>query len=125
VDYAASKFAVTGYMEALRQELYDTGVHASMVFPGLINTGMFDGVLHSFPYLTPPLEIENVAQAMLDILESNRSQEVPLPFYVRPTPILRCLPVEINDWVHRWTGSTNDLKSFKGTLSEKKLKERE
>jgi short-subunit dehydrogenase len=38
--YAASKFAVTGFMDVLRQELRGTGVYASTVFPERVDTPM-------------------------------------------------------------------------------------
>ncbi len=38
--YCASKFAVRGYTEALRQELRDTGVRAVTVYPGGVRTNI-------------------------------------------------------------------------------------
>ena len=38
--YCATKFAVVGFTEALRVELFGTGVSASLVMPGLIDTPM-------------------------------------------------------------------------------------
>jgi short-subunit dehydrogenase len=38
--YCASKFAVRGYTEALRQELRGTGVHAAVVHPGGVKTNI-------------------------------------------------------------------------------------
>jgi NAD(P)-dependent dehydrogenase (short-subunit alcohol dehydrogenase family) len=38
--YCASKFAVRGYTDALRQELRDTGVHAACVHPGGVRTNI-------------------------------------------------------------------------------------
>ncbi len=38
--YCASKFAVRGYTEALRQELRDTNVHAVVVHPGGVRTNI-------------------------------------------------------------------------------------
>jgi len=38
--YCASKFAVVGMTEALRVELFGTGVNVSLVMPGVINTPM-------------------------------------------------------------------------------------
>jgi NADP-dependent 3-hydroxy acid dehydrogenase YdfG len=39
-DYCASKFAVRGYTEALRQELRGTGVRAAVVHPGGVKTNI-------------------------------------------------------------------------------------
>jgi short-subunit dehydrogenase len=38
--YAASKFAVRGFSEALRHELEDTGIGVSVVHPGYVRTGI-------------------------------------------------------------------------------------
>jgi NAD(P)-dependent dehydrogenase (short-subunit alcohol dehydrogenase family) len=38
--YAASKFAVRGFSEALRMELQGTPVHMTIVYPGVTNTNM-------------------------------------------------------------------------------------
>lgn len=46
-DYCASKFAVVGFDESVRNELNrlgKTGVKTTVVCPYYINTGMFDGV---------------------------------------------------------------------------------
>lgn len=93
-DYCASKYAVTGFMEALRQELGDK-LYVSTIFPGLVQTGMFDGVKHSLEYLTPSLETIRVAKEMVALLERKSSQEVVIPVYGRLTPLLKMLPVEV------------------------------
>ena len=51
VDYCASKHAAVGFMEALRVELKRLGssVCTTIICPGIINTGMFDGATSSFP----------------------------------------------------------------------------
>ncbi|MGH7838051.1 MAG: SDR family NAD(P)-dependent oxidoreductase [Candidatus Binataceae bacterium] len=41
--YCASKFAVVGLTEALRVELYGSGVRVALVMPGVINTPMTQG----------------------------------------------------------------------------------
>ncbi|MGH7947634.1 MAG: SDR family NAD(P)-dependent oxidoreductase, partial [Candidatus Binataceae bacterium] len=38
--YCATKFAVVGFTEALRMELFGTAVSASLVMPGLVDTPM-------------------------------------------------------------------------------------
>lgn len=39
--YCASKFAITAFTDALRQELYGTGIHVSMVMPNSTDTPLF------------------------------------------------------------------------------------
>jgi hypothetical protein len=41
--YCASKFAVVGLTEALRVELYGSGIRLSLVMPGVIDTPMAHG----------------------------------------------------------------------------------
>ncbi len=46
-DYCASKFAIFGFDESLRNELIrlgKDGVHTTVVCPYFIKTGMFEGV---------------------------------------------------------------------------------
>ncbi|MEO8935692.1 MAG: SDR family oxidoreductase [Burkholderiaceae bacterium] len=38
--YSPSKFAMTGFFEALRTELIDTGVAVTIIFPGVVATGI-------------------------------------------------------------------------------------
>ena len=44
--YNASKFAVRGYTEALRQELHDTSIHVACVHPGGIRTNITRNARH-------------------------------------------------------------------------------
>lgn len=43
--YSATKFAVVGFTEALRIELVGSGITASLVMPGVIDTPMADGAI--------------------------------------------------------------------------------
>jgi NADP-dependent 3-hydroxy acid dehydrogenase YdfG len=45
--YCATKFAVTGLTEAVRTELYGTGINVSLVMPGLVDTPMATGAMQS------------------------------------------------------------------------------
>jgi NAD(P)-dependent dehydrogenase (short-subunit alcohol dehydrogenase family) len=49
VPYAAAKFAVRGFSEALRMDLYETGLKITVVYPGPVATNIF---INS-PQLTP------------------------------------------------------------------------
>lgn len=44
--YAATKFAVHAVTEGLRQELHDDGVRVTVVAPGLVDSGLFEGQEH-------------------------------------------------------------------------------
>lgn len=116
-DYCATKFAVNGLIESLRQELSNTNVCVSCIFPGLAKTGMFTGVKHSYEWLTPELEIENVANAILDCLESMQSREVIMPIYARLLPLLKMFPIELSDLFKNYIAN-DDFKGFKFSLSQ-------
>ena len=45
--YSASKFALQGWLEALRTELYDTGVHVMWVSPGFTASNIRNAALNS------------------------------------------------------------------------------
>ncbi|GAB2916891.1 SDR family oxidoreductase [Rhodococcus aerolatus] len=59
--YVASKFAVTGFAETLRQEVAADGVRVAVVEPGFVDTPLAAGVSH--PDLVP-LDAEDVADAV-------------------------------------------------------------
>jgi short-subunit dehydrogenase len=40
--YCASKFALRGFAQALRQECSGSGIHVSIINPGMVRTGFFD-----------------------------------------------------------------------------------
>lgn len=61
--YAASKFAINGFMQVLRQELRGSGVKVSMIFPGRIDTPMIDFV--DCPAITAKVSPEKVADGVL------------------------------------------------------------
>lgn len=75
--YVASKFAVTGLMEVLRQELRGTGVHVSTVFPSRTDTPMIAGL--SVPLISAKLPPEQVAGAIVRAILT-RQAEVYVPY---------------------------------------------
>ena len=83
---------------------------------------MFTGVSHSNDWLTPKLSPLEVSQTMLRILEKKECQDVHVPFYSRFVPLLRLLPIEVNDLVHELVGANKDLAGFQHSVSDKKLK---
>ena len=75
--YAASKFGLRGYSEAVRRELRPQGVHVSLVSPGFIRTPMTSSL--RFPMPGP----EIVARAVSSLLLRPR-REMVVPSLYRP-----------------------------------------
>ncbi|RUS71132.1 hypothetical protein EGW08_021111 [Elysia chlorotica] len=76
VDYCTSKFAATGFSEALNLELRDigvTGVNITTVHPYLVDNAMFAGATTRFPSLFPPVPEEYLSEKILAAVLSNRS----------------------------------------------------
>jgi len=69
--YCASKFAVRGMAQALRDECSRNNVRVTIINPGMVNSAFFDG-LDFVPGEDPEnyLQPEDVAQAVAYILES-------------------------------------------------------
>ncbi len=77
--YCATKFALVGLTDSLRQELKGTGVKCTIVNPGYISTGMFEG--SKPPFITRWLDPQKVADALLQGVKKNKG-EVFMPRFV-------------------------------------------
>jgi len=114
VDYCASKFAVVGFMEALRLEhlhLGITNVQFTTVMPYYINTGMFDGVKSVFPF--PILTVDYAVNGIVKGVLTNQV-EVILPPTLRVRFFMHLLPLSVGDYVGNWLGIARSMDSFKG-----------
>ncbi|GGO02779.1 SDR family NAD(P)-dependent oxidoreductase [Saccharibacillus kuerlensis] len=83
--YAASKHAVLGFMNSLRQELHGSGIAVSSINPGPIDTPFFETadpggsyIQNVSRFILPP---EKVAREMVRIMETRRD-EIDLPRYL-------------------------------------------
>lgn len=114
-DYSASKWAAVGFTESLRGELRADGsrVNTLVVCPYYINTGMFDGVQTKFPRLLPILEETDVADRVLDAVESGREQLV-MPPLARLVPGVRLLPTRAFDTIMDFLGINQTMDHFTG-----------
>lgn len=70
--YVASKFALTGLMDVLRQELHGTGVHALTVLPGRVDTPMIEHL--KVPIISKKISPERVARAILGGIRRRRPE---------------------------------------------------
>lgn len=75
--YAASKYALTGFMDVLRQELHGTGVYASTIFPERVDTPMIDNL--ALPLMSRRLPPSAVAGAVIKAIRQRR-REIILSF---------------------------------------------
>lgn len=74
--YAATKFGVAGFTEAVKIELQGTGVEISSVFPAITNTALADGLgnLRGMPRMEP----DDIAREIVRGLEHPKL-EIPAP----------------------------------------------
>jgi len=97
--YVASKFALTGCTEILRQELRRTGVGVTTVLPGRVDTPMIQNL--SVPPVSPKIPAERVARAVLRAIRRRRA-EVVIPFAGPKLLIIASsLWAPLGDWVVR------------------------
>jgi NAD(P)-dependent dehydrogenase (short-subunit alcohol dehydrogenase family) len=103
-SYSASKHAVLGLTRSLRWELAGTGVRATVVMPGVIDTEMTASMPRPKGLALPPVPASAVGDAVVSALRSGKP-EVFVPAAV--TPLARLLSVlgpRTGDWVKRATG---------------------
>lgn len=74
--YCASKHAVVGFSDALRSDLWGTGVGVTTVCPNLVNTGMFNmdvrgaGLVYKIVGISP----ERVSEAVVKAVKKNKAE---------------------------------------------------
>lgn len=82
--YCATKFALVGFAEALRDEVIGRGVQVALVCPGTTDTEFFvnaeRGKLPGAERLTPALSPERVARAICDSAQDGRYRRIVPPF---------------------------------------------
>lgn len=102
--YAASKFAVIGFSNALRLELADQGVYVTTVNPGPIATNFFDTADPSGQYLEKigrfTLQPDQVAKKVVALIGTNK-RELNLPWTLNVAYLFYTLFPEIGDWLAR------------------------
>ncbi len=86
--YSATKHAVVGLSDSLRQELRGSGIQVTVVMPIGVNTELYSGVPQMRGLKTP--EPEDVAEAIVEALQTGRF-EVYVPKSMRATIRLTAL----------------------------------
>ncbi len=105
--YAASKFGLHGFTEALRREIAIYGIHVSGVYPGGVETefGEKAGIKRKTRIKTPDwmrLTADRVAQETLQLIRRPRRQVI-LPSYLSLVVWLNRFSPALVDWMlQRW-----------------------
>ncbi len=82
--YSATKFGLRGFAMGLRQDLADSGVGVSCVFPGPIeDAGMFADTGISLPRFAGRRRPDDVADAVVQAIERNRGEVDVAPLAMR------------------------------------------
>ena len=111
--YSATKFGLRGFALGLREDLRDTGVGVSTVFPGFISdAGMFHESGAKLPGYVAMKTPEDVAAAVVRAIERNRAEidVAPLPLRLG-TAVAGLLP-ELSGRVQRRLGSLEIAESM-------------
>jgi all-trans-retinol dehydrogenase (NAD+) len=87
--YCATKWAFIGITDGIRQELKGTGVNFTIVNPGYINTGMFEGT--TVPLITHWQDPQKVADAMVEAVKKNRAEICVPRFIIHLAALTRAL----------------------------------
>lgn len=104
--YCATKFAVVGFGEALRQEWHGSGVEVTTICPGFVRTELIAG-------MRPPagserllmIDPEQVAASVVKALAAGRSRTVSVPAHLVPSvKTFKLLPESLRDRVFRAVG---------------------
>ncbi|KAF0559073.1 NADP-binding protein [Gigaspora margarita] len=123
-DYCASKAALIGFHETLRRELdnqYNAkNVHTTLVCPGKMKTGMFDGSTVRFPFLTPSMATLEVVKPIITALDKNQGQDIFIPFYVNILALLRFLPPFVQDLLYKMNDGDHSMSKWKGKYNKNK-----
>lgn len=69
--YVSAKFALTGFLEVLRQELHGTGISVTNIMPGRVDTPMVGHL--RFHWISPKMPPEHVARGVVSALKRPRA----------------------------------------------------
>ena len=98
VPYVTAKFAMTGFMEVLRQEMHGKGIYVSNVLPGRVDTALISNL--KVHWIQPKMPPEAVARAVLRAIEK-RKPEVIVPSLAILYHYIHTFSPLLSDWFAR------------------------
>jgi uncharacterized protein len=104
--YAATKFGLRGFAQALREDMRPLGIGVSTVLPGFIrDAGMFHDAGAKLPAYVGTKTPEDVANAVVSAIERNRAEVEVAPLGVRLGATITSLAPELAASVQRKLGA--------------------
>jgi short-subunit dehydrogenase len=104
--YSAAKFGLRGFAGALREDLRDSGVGVSTIFPGFIrDAGMFADSGVKLPPGVGTRTPEDVARAVVRAIERNRGEVDVAPLALRLSTVFAGVAPEAANRLGRLLGS--------------------
>ena len=94
-DYSASKFALTGFLDALRQEMLGSEITITNFYPYYINTGLFEGFQPKLGFILPTLDAKDVVETMFTSIMAEHKEVYinPIIYWLKTLGLL--LPLNI------------------------------
>lgn len=99
--YVATKFAVTGFVEVLRQEMKKYGIKVSTIFPARIDTPMIQNI--AVPAASPKVPPRKVAQAIVRAIRYNKAETLVPWFGAKLLLIINIISTRFADWLVKVT----------------------
>jgi short-subunit dehydrogenase len=119
--YAATKYGLRGFALGLREDLRDSGVGVSTVFPGFIkDAGMFHESGAKLPGYVAMKTPEDVAAAVRRAIERNRSEIDVAPLGLRLGTALAGIAPELSGRVQRRLGGVDIAEAMTEGQREKR-----
>lgn len=113
--YNATKFAIRGFADALRQDLYGTGVGVSNVQPGFVrDAGMFVDSGMELPAGTRTVSPEQVAAGVVRAITKDKGEIVVAPAELRLGARLGSIAPSLNAAIQRRAGAAEIVGSHAG-----------
>jgi len=108
-SYAATKAALVAFNYSLRATYRGTGVSASVITPGFVEAGIYSRIKEtagrSAPALLAATSAENVAQAVVKSILSDKAEIIVNRYPIRPVLALNALWPAFSENFAEWVGA--------------------
>lgn len=96
--YVSAKSALDGFGDVLRQELRETGIKVTSIYPGRVDTPMIQHI--KVPWLSPKISPEKVVRAMIRGIKRNKAIVIVPSMYFLLGALNNLVP-RLVDWFYK------------------------